>query len=889
MQQNSAVGQAVDPQGAKQMQEQRQVLGQAARLLGGSSDLGDNLLGALSACLPALADFGYFDVVLADGHVRRTVAAYRDPFLEDLLRATEWTRQGHPRLNLCALTTCEAALHRRVDDAWYREAASSEPHLRQLRELAFGSMITVPMRYRNELVGALTLFMGASGRSHGEADLELAGEVALLAAPVVVNARLVEQHRRSEKALREQAERLRIAVEAGQVGIWEWQIPENRVNWSDRVYEMHGMQLGADTGGLTGFRSRIHPDDRQRVEDALVAALEGGAPYEAEFRTELPGGGIRWISTRSHIVRGADGHALRMIGASTDVTERVELLAAERRARADAEAAQRRLQLLASAGTLLARSLDPDDTLQAVACTIVPMVADWCRIDLLDADGVQQRRLTYHPDPDRAFRATEMALRLRTRSGTEGSMAWCIRTGQPFFGHFDESPSSDDPALREFADTFGLRMHYIVPLVARGRTIGAMGIVQAESGRGFDDDDRSLILELGRRAALAIDNAHAYAEAEAARLQAEKASRAKDEFLAMLGHELRTPLAPIATALELMARRDGEAHVDERQVIGGQVAHLSRLIDDLLDVSRIAQRKVELQRAPVDLRSVVGQAIEQTRPVFRQRSAALELRLPEAPAMVLGDGIRLTQVLCKLLVNASRFTPADGRVGLTVQARDGGVEVIVEDNGSGIAPELLPHVFEIFVQGRQPIDRQGGGLGLGLAIVRMLVEMHGGTVTAASEGEDRGSRFTVWLPAPPSGTVAAAAAEPPERMEGAAMSARILIVDDNADAAETLADLLRIMGYEVRSAGDADAAMAVLDDYVPQLALLDIGLPGQDGYALAKRMRDDARCAGAKLVALTGYGSDRDRAKALGANFDEHLVKPVAAEKLFALVQQMVG
>ncbi|MBC5767189.1 ATP-binding protein [Ramlibacter albus] len=554
---------------------------------------------------------------------------------------------------------------------------------------------------------------------------------------------------------------------------------------------------------------------------------------------------------------------------------------------AAAESARKRLELLANASSALARSLDVEDTLRTIATTLVPAVADWCRIDLLDDAGVQHRRISYHSDPQRAERALALARELQVSPDARGSMAWCIREREPSYGRFDEPPVSEDPALRRFNEAFGMRAFYVVPLVARGRTLGALRVTQAESGRDLGEQDCALILELGQRAALALDNAHAYADADTARRQAEAASRAKDEFLAMLGHELRNPLAPIATALELMARRDAASHVEERRIIERQVRHLSRLIDDLLDVSRITQGKVELKREPVDLRVVVAHAIEQTQPIFKGRAAPAELRLPAGPVMVQGDAVRLTQVVCNLLVNAAKFTPAQGRIAVRVALAGGEAVVEVEDTGRGIGADLLPQVFELFVQGRQSIDRQSGGLGLGLAIVRMLVERHGGRVAASSDGEGRGSRFTVTLPAIEAG--AATVANEPAAPANAPSGLRLMIVDDNADAAETLAELLRVVGCEVRCAGDGDSALRLLDEYRPQLALLDIGLPGYDGYELATRMRGDPRTSGMKLVALTGYGRDNDRQRALAARFDEHLVKPVEADRLFRTLSGLLG
>jgi PAS domain S-box-containing protein len=865
---------------AASLNEQRQVLGRAAQLLASAAGFHDTLRQTIRACLPALADFGFFDVVTDKGVVR-TIAAHEAPDVEAMLAPTGWVRQ-QPRpdgLNLCALSSGQAALHPLTDDAWYRAIAASEGHLALLQALAFRSMITVPVRYQGELLGALTLFMGRSGRNHNAEDLAFAQELAVLAAPVVANARLAEQHRRAE-------ERLRMAVEAGQVGIWDWDMVSNGVEWSDRVYEMHGVAPGSDTGGLEGFRSRVHPQDWGRVHAALTQAIEGGPPYAAEFRTVLPDGSIRWIATRSHLVRAADGKPLRMVGASIDVTQRMELLAAERRARDEAEAARKRMELLASAGSALARSLDPDDTLQAIATTVVPAIADWCRIDLLDDDGVLRRRMAHHADPVRGAQALEMAQTLRAAPDTPGSMAWCVSTGQSYYGRFDAPPATDDPALRQFAQSFGLKSHFIMPLVARGRTIGAMGVVQAESGRDLSEADRALVRELGLRAALALDNARLYAEAAGARRQAEAANRAKDEFLAMLGHELRNPLAPIATALELMARRDAHVHVQERNIVARQVSHLSRLIDDLLDVSRITQGKIEIQRAAVDLQTVVANALEQTQPLFDGRPQAVQLELAHGPAFVEGDAVRLTQVLCNLLVNAAKFTPRDKQVSLQLVRADGWVEVAVRDQGQGIAADLLSRVFDLFVQGSQGLDRQAGGLGLGLAIVRMLVELHGGTVSASSPGPGQGACFTVRLPArgSPQGSSTTTA---PTSMENT-VSGRILIVDDNTDAAETLGELLRMVGHQVRCAAHGTQALQLLQETPADLALLDIGLPDMDGYELASRIRAMPGGDAMKLVALTGYGADSDRARAKEARFDEHLVKPVNIDQLLQVLERML-
>ncbi|MBC7803712.1 MAG: GAF domain-containing protein, partial [Candidatus Parcubacteria bacterium] len=304
-------------------------------------------------------------------------------------------------------------------------------------------------------------------------------------------------------------------------------------------------------------------------------------------------------------------------GAPRDAGSVEELLAAERAARAAAEEAQKRLEILASAGAIFSRSLDPKATLEAIAALIVPGIADWLRVDLVDSDGVLQRALTHHADPEKAHYGTELAARLRAAPGAVGSMAWVVETGNTHIANFDPPLEFDrmrDKDLLTFAEAIGMRAYCMVPLIARGRTLGALGALQAESGRSISKEDCALVGEIAQRAALALDNARLYAEAEAARRQAESANRAKDEFLAMLGHELRNPLAPIVTALHLMKMRSNDVASEERRIIERQVAHLSRLVDDLLDVSRITQCKIQLERARVDLKAVVARAIELTQP-----------------------------------------------------------------------------------------------------------------------------------------------------------------------------------------------------------------------------------------------------------------------------------
>ena len=866
----------------------RELLVRAAALLSSAMTFDDTLAHTVGACLPTLGDFGFFDI-LHNGSVRRTARAHEASHIEALFAGTTWG-PGDARDGPLdgPLSGGEALLHAPVDDAWCRRFATSDAQYEHLRELGLRSVVSVPMRYRGELVGALTLFMGRSGRQHTQDHLLLAGELANLAAPVVVNARLLEQHRHAATALRQSEERLRLAVDAGELGIWDWDIDADRLAWSDRVFALHGLAAGSFGGSMDDFVASVHPEDEPQLRRILRDALQDQRPCATEFRVRLPDGRIRWLATRADVLRSDSGRPVRMVGATSDVTERAQLLEAERRARAEAEAARRRLELLSMAGAVLARSLEPGTTLEAIASIVVPSVADWCRIDLIDADGVLQRAVTFHRDPERTRRGEALARRIRGAVTTPGSMEWVAANSRPYFQRFDPQHDIDDtgdPAIRTAVRELGLRCVVVVPLMARGRTLGVMAAMQAESGRELEEEDQALVAELAHRAALALDNARLYAEAETARRQAEAANRAKDEFLAMLGHELRNPLAPIVTALSLMARRGDAAHARERQIIERQVAHLLRLVDDLLDVSRITQGKVQLQRERVDMKAVVARAVELTEPVFERRARPIELHLPEARAHVIGDPVRLAQVLSNLLTNAAKFTPSDGLIAMRMTVAGGHVEIEVADTGSGIAPDLLPRVFDLFSQGNQPIDRNSGGLGLGLAIVRTLSQMHGGSVRAASDGPGRGSRFTVSLPlADEHGEIT----PEPEARETSSGSGSVLVVDDNVDAAETLALLLEQAGYVVQIAGDGGEALRLLEHFEPELALLDLGLPTMDGHELARRLRADPRTAHMRLAALTGYGSARDRVRT-SLHFDEHLVKPVAADVLLEAVARLVA
>jgi signal transduction histidine kinase len=413
---------------------------------------------------------------------------------------------------------------------------------------------------------------------------------------------------------------------------------------------------------------------------------------------------------------------------------------------------------------------------------------------------------------------------------------------------------------------------------------------------------------------------HANSELEAANrtLQAEiterariaqalkEADRHKDEFLAMLAHELRNPLAPIHNAIELMRMKplDDPQLNWARDVIARQLTSLTRLVDDLLDVSRITRGKINLTRQVVELEGLISRAVETVHPIFDERGHQLTLELPAPGINVFGDPTRLTQAIANVLGNAAKYTDKGGQISLSAAVRDNDVEIHVRDNGIGIRPELLPHVFELFTQLDRDDGRTQGGLGIGLALVQRLVQMHGGAVSAGSEGPGKGSEFVIRLPllreedepaeAPQVMTTEVVAASeatsvvaPLVTVSTARLVRRILIADDNNDALESLATLLQLSGHEVFTATNGGTALQSAERHLPEVALLDIGMPLLDGYEVAKRIRSQPWGQRITLVALTGWGQDSDRRRSREAGFDSHLVKPLDLETLTDLLARL--
>jgi signal transduction histidine kinase len=458
---------------------------------------------------------------------------------------------------------------------------------------------------------------------------------------------------------------------------------------------------------------------------------------------------------------------------------------------------------------------------------------------------------------------------------------------------------------------------------ANERLAAANTTLQAEKTRELETLNRVL-----QRANTELEQANRTLQSEVAeRARVEQAlkeaDRHKDEFLAMLAHELRNPLAPILNAVQLIRKKPlaDPQLLWSRDVIERQLAHLTRLVDDLLDVSRITRGKINLAREPVEVASLIARAVETVQPLIVERGHQFTLDVPKEPIRVFGDPLRLTQALGNVLGNAAKYTEKSGRINLAVAQSQGVVEIRVRDTGIGIPTPLLPMIFDMFTQLNHQTGRLQGGLGIGLALVRKLLEMHGGTVTAASDGDGQGSEFLITLPVMQSDTAhqangqtpsASADMAPTPAMSAAAgpilgastqaaptpavsvdaaptppVRRRILVADDNSDALESLATLLELGGHEVFSAANGALALESAERHLPEVALLDIGMPKLDGYEVARRIRAQPWGRSITLVALTGWGQDSDRRRSGEAGFDSHLVKPLDLDKLTELLGRL--
>jgi PAS domain S-box-containing protein len=684
---------------------------------------------------------------------------------------------------------------------------------------------------------------------------DAAGQVAFVGGMAID----VTEQRQTARALEESEERLRLALDAGRMGVWDWNIRTNELKWSPSLEPLHGLAPGTFEGTFDAFQRLIHPADRARVQAAIEEAIAKRTDYEVEFRNLRPNGGVHWIAGKGLVFTDEKGEPERMIGVGMDVTQQTR--------------AAQNARFLASASATLASLVDFNSTLQKVASLAVPYFADWAAIDVFESDGALRRVAVAHVDPAKVALAQELHRR-HPPDPSSPHGAWnMLRTGEAEWVReiTDEmlAKTTQDADLLAVIRELGLKSYIGVPLKVRDRILGVVTFISAESGHLYDESDLAVAQDVAHRGAVAIENSLLYRELK-------EADRRKDEFLATLAHELRNPLAPIRNSLQILRMpRIGEEVVRQTtEMMERQVHHLVRLVDDLLDVSRVMRGKIELRRESIELASIVARAVETAQPLIDAQGHSLEISVPRESMLLYVDPVRVAQIVGNLLTNAAKYTQANGRIWLSATTEGPQAVLRVRDTGIGIDPALLPHVFDLFVQADHSFAKAQGGLGIGLTLVKNLVEMHGGAVVARSEGLGKGSEFVVRLPlATPPPTTEEAIGES-AKSPGARLGHRVLVVDDNRDAATSLSMLLKLHGHDVCTAFDGRKSLAIAAELRPAIVFLDIGMPGMDGYEVARRLRTIPGLEDVVLVALTGWGQAEDRRRTDEAGFNHHLVKP---------------
>jgi len=591
------------------------------------------------------------------------------------------------------------------------------------------------------------------------------------------------------------------------------------------------------------------------------------------------------------------GQALANLAAAATTT--ATLYEEQRVQHEAAEAARRQAAFLADLATVLAQSLDYEETLAAVAGLAVPEIADWCAVDIVDHAGEVRRLAVAHVDPAKVQYARELQEKYPTDPNAAGGVHEVIRTGKPVLVE-SISPEllaqrvPDEERLR-IVRALGLTSYICVPIVSPGGVLGAMTFVMAESGRHYAGRDLAFAQDVAGRAALAIDNALAYQRAHTA-------NRLKDEFLATLSHELRTPLNAIlgyAQMLNLGALQ-GEGQARAVAVLTRNADSLRQIIDDVLDVSRITSGKLRLAVRPVDLNDILQNAIATMQPAADARGVTLHLEVASHLPPIAGDPDRLQQVVWNLLSNAVKFTARSGNVWIGLERDDGFVDIVVRDDGQGIDPKFVPHLFERFRQADSRFSREHGGLGLGLAIVRDLVELHGGCVSASSEGLGAGATFRVRLPAAGVLRELRPVQHDLRRVVPALMAgglttrlknARLLAVDDQEDARDLLRLILESAGAEVTTASSGAEVLELLKRDTYDALIADLGMPQMDGLELIRRIRQTLPPPVNELpaAALTAYARSDDRISAVASGFQMHLAKPVNPAELVVAIALLIG
>ncbi|QFS48617.1 AAA family ATPase [Nostoc sphaeroides] len=931
------------------------------------------------------------------------------------------------------------------------------------------SVLCLPIALQSKLVGILYLENNLISSAFTQDKLSVLEILTVQIAISLENARLYQ-------GLENSQEKLNLALKSAQIGVWSWDIANDRFNWDEQIYQLFGLTPETFTGTAEAILARLHPDDRALLAQSLSRAINEGVEHDLEYRIIRDDSSIRYAACRGKAFFNEAGKATHMSGVALDITERKQSeaeriqLIQEQTARQEAEADQQRATFLAQISTTLASSLDYESTLASVANLAVPYFADWCGVDLLQNNQSINRVAVAHRDPEKVKFGWELYQRYPRKLDAPEGVAKVLRTGLaelvPQISDAALAAAIQDPEHLRIVRELGLKSCMILPLMARGRIFGAISFITAESERRYSTADLSLAEDVAHRAAIAIDNARLYQEAQQAqktaeraleriaRLQsitaalsesltpaqvseviveqsmaalgansalvalvneskteleivravgynqelvntwryftidspsplaeavrtgqpiwaestknriaryphlaetyskydfegwisiplmvegwavggislgfaqsqqlsaedqafilavaqqcaqaiarahlyeaertarsaAESANRIKDEFLAVLSHELRTPLNPILGWTKLMRTRKLDQATSDRalETIERNAKLQTQLIEDLLDVSRILQGKLNLNFCPINLISVIEAAIETVRLSAQAKSIEIQTIIECSLSPVLGDANRLQQVFWNILSNAIKFTPTGGQVKIKLQQVSSQVQICVTDTGKGIAPEFLPYVFDYFRQADGATTRKFGGLGLGLAIVRHLVELHGGTVQAQSLGEEQGATFTVRIPCLQDESKKIKDAKDNSSLVGQSLPLSgldILVVDDDADMREFLPFMLEQYGATVTAVASAIEALTALSQSQPNLLISDIGMPEMDGYMLMRQVRSLQPEQGGTIpaIALTAYAAEIDYQQAIAAGFQQHISKPVDPEEL---------
>jgi PAS domain S-box-containing protein len=638
---------------------------------------------------------------------------------------------------------------------------------------------------------------------------------------------------------------------------------------------------------------RIIPLQRYYEEDHVLASIRRGDQVD-HFETERvhKDGSPVYISLTVSPVRDATGTVVGASKIARDISE-------TRRARKQLEHASKRDAFLAQATSALASSLNYRETLKIVAAIAVPSIADWCAIDVLNDDGTLARIAMAHANPEKVKLAETLRDRYEDPASPTSPQS-VIRSRKAIFfpdvtdDMLVESAKGDTERLQMIRG-LGLVSLLIVPMVSHDRALGSLILATADSGAHYAEEDLRLAEEIAARTALSIENAQAYQ-------QLETANRLKEEFLATLSHELRTPLNAITGYARML--KSGAISEEKKphalDVMDRNAASLTQIVEDVLDVSRIISGKSRLEVEPVDLGKLLRNAIASVMPAIDAKSLQVQTKIASDVGQVLADPDRLQQVVWNLLSNAVKFTPRGGRILVGLEQVDSHVDIVVSDTGIGIRPDFLPHIFERFRQAEAGPTRRHGGLGLGLAIARHLVEMHGGGITATSEGDGKGAEFRVTLPvaqAAADGQVEArrdpqTAAAPSAALKLSDLTGlKVLAVDDDPDALRLLGDILEAAGATVTSVNSVSQALETLQSETPHVLVADLAMPEADGFDLIRQVRglSNPVLRNIPAAALTAYARAGDRARSLRSGFQIHLAKPIDPEELVAAVSGLAG